>query len=41
VGEPGREDDEWTPTPTGVRAPRQDLIHPGVLKYLSEAGLKR
>jgi TRAP transporter TAXI family solute receptor len=32
---------ETTMANTLAAAPRQDLIHPGVLKYLSEAGLKR
>jgi TRAP transporter TAXI family solute receptor len=32
---------ETTMANTLAAAPRQDLIHPGVLRYLSEAGLKR
>jgi len=32
---------ETTMANTLAAAPRQDLIHPGVLKYLGEAGLKR
>lgn len=32
---------ETTMANTLAAAPRQDLIHPGVLKYLSEAGMKR
>jgi len=32
---------ETTMANTLAAAPRHDLIHPGVLKYLSEAGLKR